>query len=104
MRWRLDGESPASGVGGIGKSRLLQELGRLVEETHRASMLDLQVPAMRQQEDALAVLCVSLGRQGVRFDRFDVAYAVLWQRSHPHMRLSPKELPFVEGSEALRSR
>ncbi|MGP4026431.1 hypothetical protein [Actinomadura sp. 3N407] len=89
------------GVGGIGKSRLLQELGRLSDRTHRTATLDLQVPAMRQQEDALAVLRVELGRQGVRFDRFDIAYAVLWQRLHPHLRLSPKELPFVDESEAL---
>ncbi|MFF4242147.1 hypothetical protein ACFYYL_40300 [Actinomadura geliboluensis] len=89
------------GVGGIGKSRLLQELGQRSAETHRTATIDLQVPAMRQQEDALAVLRVELGRQGIRFDRFDIAYAVLWQRLHPHLRLSPKELPFVDESEAL---
>ncbi|WP_149263746.1 hypothetical protein [Actinomadura sp. K4S16] len=89
------------GVGGIGKSRLLQELKQRSAETHRTATLDLQVPAMRQQEDALAVLRVELGCQGVRFDRFDIAYAVLWQRLHPHLRLSPKELPFVDESEAL---
>ncbi|MFG2248180.1 hypothetical protein [Spirillospora sp. NPDC048823] len=89
------------GVGGIGKSRLLQELKQRSAETHRTATIDLQVPAMRQQEDALAVLRVELGRQGVRFDRFDIAYAVLWQRLHPHLRLSSKELPFVDESEAL---
>lgn len=89
------------GVGGIGKSRLLQELRQRSAATHRAATIDLQVPAMRQQEDALAVLRVELGRQGVRFDRFDIAYAVLWQRLHPHLRLSSKELPFVDESEAL---
>lgn len=89
------------GVGGIGKSRLLQELRRRAASTHRTAVLDLQVPAMRQQEDALAVLRVELGRQGVRFDRFDIAYAVLWQRLHPHLRLSSKDLPFVDESEAL---
>ncbi|MEU8346799.1 hypothetical protein SAMN05443665_10553 [Actinomadura meyerae] len=89
------------GVGGIGKSRLLQEIGQRSAETHRIATIDLQVPAMRQQEDALAVLRVELGRQGIRFDRFDIAYAVLWQRLHPHLRLSPKELPFVDESEAL---
>ncbi|CNE70377.1 Uncharacterised protein [Mycobacterium tuberculosis] len=89
------------GVGGIGKSRLLQEIRQRCAETHRTATLDLQVPAMRQQEDALAVLRVELGRQGVRFDRFDIAYAVLWQRLHPHLRLSSKELPFVDESEAL---
>jgi tetratricopeptide (TPR) repeat protein len=89
------------GVGGIGKSRLLRELKDRCSSTHRTATLDLQVPAMRQQEDALAVVRVELGRQGVKFDRFDIAYAVLWQRLHPHLRLSRSELPFVSESEAL---
>ncbi|GLZ08912.1 hypothetical protein Acsp03_63780 [Actinomadura sp. NBRC 104412] len=89
------------GVGGIGKSRLLQELKDRCSSTHRTATLDLQVPAMRQQEDALAVVRVEFGRQGMKFDRFDIAYAVLWQRLHPHLRLSRNELPFVSESEAL---
>ncbi|MQA98634.1 MAG: aminoglycoside phosphotransferase family protein, partial [Streptosporangiales bacterium] len=89
------------GVGGIGKSRLLLEMRNRSAETHRTVTLDLQVPAMRQQEDALAVMRVELGKQGVRFDRFDIAYAVLWQRLHPHLRLDRDDLPFVAESEAL---
>ncbi|MEU8331047.1 hypothetical protein [Micromonospora sp. NPDC048839] len=90
------------GVGGIGKSRLLRELrDRTPAKTHRTAVLDLQVPALRQQEDALAVLRVELGRQGVKFDRFDIGYAVFWQRLHPHLRLNPAELPFIDESEAL---
>ncbi|MGH3393037.1 MAG: hypothetical protein ACRDOO_29580 [Actinomadura sp.] len=89
------------GVGGIGKSRLLHELRDRSSATCRTATVDLQVPAMRQQEDALAVIRVELGRQGVKFDRFDIAYAVLWQRLHPHLRLSRKELPFVAESSTL---
>ncbi|WP_347402903.1 aminoglycoside phosphotransferase family protein [Protofrankia symbiont of Coriaria ruscifolia] len=89
------------GVGGIGKSRLLRELADTAGAGWRTVMLDLQVPALRQHDDALAVLRGELGTQGVRFDRFDIAYAVLWQRLHPHLRLSRRELPFVQGSSIL---
>ncbi|WP_369143318.1 hypothetical protein [Streptomyces sp. R44] len=89
------------GVGGIGKSRLLQELRNRTPGEYRTARLDLQLPAMRQQEDALAVLRMELGAQGVRFDRFDIAYAVLWQRVHPQLQLNAKNTPFAEESEIL---
>ncbi|MEY9935406.1 tetratricopeptide (TPR) repeat protein [Catenulispora sp. GP43] len=89
------------GVGGIGKTRLLKELRESVKDEARTALLDLQVPAMRQQEAALAALRRELGRQGLRFDRFDIAYAVLWQRLHPHLHISRAELPFVEEGSIL---
>ncbi|MGW2398036.1 hypothetical protein ACWCYY_15970 [Kitasatospora sp. NPDC001664] len=103
----LEGLSPEPrllnvvGVGGIGKSRLLQELRTRTPERFRTARLDLQLPTMRQQEDALAVLRIELGAQGVKFDRFDIAYAVLWQRVHPQVQLSRKNTPFAEESEVL---
>ncbi|RSN08334.1 aminoglycoside phosphotransferase [Nonomuraea sp. WAC 01424] len=90
-----------TGVGGIGKSRLLREFEQRAQSSCMVATLDLQVPAHRQQEDALAVLRMQFGRQGVRFDRYDIAYAVLWQRLHPHLGLSRRELPFVQSSEVL---
>ncbi|MER5864666.1 hypothetical protein [Kitasatospora sp. NPDC002040] len=89
------------GVGGIGKSRLLQELRTRTPDTYRTARLDLQLPTLRQQEDALAVLRSELGAQGVKFDRFDIAYAVLWQRVHPQLQLDRKNTPFAEESEVL---
>ncbi len=90
-----------TGIGGIGKSRLLRELEDRAERRFRAAAIDLQVPALRRQEDALAVLRGQLGAHGVVFDRFDLAYAVLWQRLHPHLRLSKAELSFVEYGSIL---
>ncbi|GGT12197.1 MULTISPECIES: aminoglycoside phosphotransferase family protein [Streptomyces] len=89
------------GVGGIGKSRLLQELRNRTPDSHRTARLDLQLPTMRQQEDALAVLRMEFGAQGVRFDRFDIAYAVLWQRVHPQLQMNRKNTPFAEESDVL---
>jgi aminoglycoside phosphotransferase (APT) family kinase protein len=90
-----------TGVGGIGKSRLLRELERRARPRFRTAVIDLQVPALRRQDDALAVLRRQLGKQHVDFDRFDIAYAVFWQRLHPHLRLSREELSFVEYSSIL---
>jgi aminoglycoside phosphotransferase (APT) family kinase protein/tetratricopeptide (TPR) repeat protein len=90
-----------TGIGGIGKSRLLHELENRAKSRFRTAAIDLQVPALRRQEDALVVLRGQLGAQAVSFDRFDIAYAVLWQRLHPHLRLNKGELPFVEYSTIL---
>jgi aminoglycoside phosphotransferase (APT) family kinase protein len=90
-----------TGVGGIGKSRLLRELEHRAAPQFRTATIDLQVPALRRQDDALAVLRAQLGKQGVGFDRFDIAYAVLWQRLHPHLRLGRAELSLVEYSTIL---
>ncbi|MCM3883889.1 phosphotransferase [Frankia sp. R82] len=90
-----------TGVGGIGKSRLTRELKERAAAEHRTASLDLQVHASRQQEDALAMLRNEFGSQGVSFDRFDIAYAVLWQRLHPHLRLRRSELAFVDESSIL---
>jgi tetratricopeptide (TPR) repeat protein len=97
-----------TGVGGIGKSRLLRELSDRAAAAggaggggHRTAALDLQVPALRQAEDALAVLRKDLGAKGIRFDRFDIAYAVLWQRLHPHLRVSRETLAFLDDSSIV---
>lgn len=89
------------GVGGIGKSRTLKEMSRRVEGRARVGLIDLQVPALRQPENALAVLRAQFGKQGVRFDRFDIAYLVLWQRLNPHQPLSRSGIPFAEESDLV---
>lgn len=104
-QWQRIGAGPVVlntvGVGGSGKSRLLRQLREHDCAGVRTASLDLQIPAMRQQEDALAALRLELAREGVRFDRFDIAYAVLWQRLHPHLQINRADLPFVGESDVL---
>ncbi|WP_377271321.1 phosphotransferase [Peterkaempfera sp. SMS 1(5)a] len=90
-----------TGVGGIGKSRLLAEVRyRAEQRSYRTALLDLQVPRLREQDAALSVLRAQFGEQRVRFDRYDLAYAALWQRWNPNLRLS-ENLPFLTQSEVL---
>jgi tetratricopeptide (TPR) repeat protein len=87
------------GVGGIGKSRLLRQLQTLVEyEGLGVSVrLDLQQPALRRHDAALYNLRHQLHHKyKLAFPRFDIAYAVYWQRANPHTPLTKSGLPLVE--------
>jgi tetratricopeptide (TPR) repeat protein len=92
------------GVGGIGKSRLLHEvLGRAgaAAPTPATALLNLQEPSQRSQIGALASLRSQFGLNGVGFDRFDIAYAVWWQRLNPQLPLSVERFPLALLSEPI---
>ncbi len=81
------------GGAGIGKSRLRKELARqLAADTAvLTATLEFDVPAHRQPDAALFFLRNTLGESGqVRFPSFDIAYAFLWQKTHPETPLRGK--------------
>ncbi|MGF1647180.1 MAG: phosphotransferase family protein [Kineosporiaceae bacterium] len=90
-----------SGVGGIGKSRLLHELRRRVPEDVSTAQLNFQEPAQRSSLAALGTLRSQFSQSRIKFDRFDIAYAVWWQRLNPLVALSEKRLPWAAESEVL---
>ncbi|WUN25428.1 AAA family ATPase [Streptomyces sp. NBC_00316] len=75
------------GLPGVGKSRLLKEWKREADARGRTALLDLRLPGSHQVESALAQLRAEFGSQGVKFDRFDIAYTAFWQKIHPHQVL-----------------
>ncbi|GCE02063.1 aminoglycoside phosphotransferase family protein [Embleya hyalina] len=90
-----------TGVGGIGKSRFLRECQARSTAEARTVLLDLQIPALREQDAALAVLRSGFGAQGAAFPRYDLAYLALWQRLHPHLQISLADVAARQQSDVL---
>lgn len=90
-----------TGVGGIGKSRLLREMARKLATQRIVGWLDLERPPLSQPDAALLTLRAQLVSQRVNFGDFDLAYAIWWQRTNPHRRLERSQLPLIEESEVL---
>ncbi|MFE3200751.1 hypothetical protein [Embleya sp. NPDC059237] len=90
-----------TGVGGIGKSRFLRECQARSTAEARTVLLDLQIPALREQDAALAVLRSGFGAQGAAFPRYDLAYLALWQRLHPHLQISLADVAARRQSDVL---
>jgi hypothetical protein len=93
------------GVGGIGKTELRKELGRLLDEQCPEitwAVLDFAPPKPGDFGEALSRLRQELKRKyRVQFRFFDLAYAEFWQKIHPQIPLRKENLPFLEENEFL---
>ncbi len=83
------------GGAGIGKSRLRLELTKQMaaEPGVLTATLDFATPIHRQPESALFFLRNTIHEAyKVRFPSFDLAYAYLWQKSHPDAPLASGDM------------
>lgn len=95
------------GVGGIGKSSLRKEFGKLLNSEFKEivwTYLDFELPAFRETETALYHLRKSLKeKNNVDFPAFDIAYTVFWQKTHPQLALTKEKIPFIDEGSILSS-
>lgn len=90
------------GVGGIGKSRLLEELVSItssLEELPIKVTIDFREPTHRDPSEALIWFRQQLTQEyNIKFTTFDLAYAVYWSRMKPQLALKSerKSIPFLE--------
>lgn len=84
------------GIGGIGKTSLRKELVRILETSKAGliwAVLDFEVPSFREQETALFALSNSLKEKyETQFPTFDLAYAVYWKKTRPHIPMSKENI------------
>lgn len=90
------------GVGGIGKSRLLTELYNKLESVDPAcvkGLLDFKEESHRKPGEALIFIRDKIKRfHKVKFNTFDLAYAVYWKKLNPQLSMKSNngDLPFLE--------
>ncbi|RKJ33952.1 hypothetical protein D7X33_38975, partial [Butyricicoccus sp. 1XD8-22] len=90
------------GVGGIGKSRLLTELYKKLEsvdDTCVKVLLNFKEEKHRHPGEALIFLREKIKKtHKIKFDTFDLAYAVYWKKINPQLSMKSNggDLPFFE--------
>jgi tetratricopeptide (TPR) repeat protein len=93
------------GVGGIGKTTLRKELSRLTELLKPGTIqtvLDFDVPSYRDRDAALFVMRKALREEyKIPFTAYDIAYAIYWQKTHPHMPMTRDHVPMMEDGTLL---
>lgn len=95
------------GVGGIGKSTLRKELGKILDAEYKDiiwTYVDFELPPFREAETALYHLRKSLKeKHKVDFPAFDIAYTVFWQKTHPQLTITKENIPFFDEGSILSS-
>ncbi|NOS86364.1 MAG: tetratricopeptide repeat protein [Ignavibacteria bacterium] len=95
------------GVGGIGKSALRKELGRILDNRFKNvvwSQIDFELSPFREPETALYHLRKNLkDKYKIDFTAFDIAYTVYWQKTHPQLKLTKENIPFLDEGSLLSS-
>jgi tetratricopeptide (TPR) repeat protein len=88
------------GVGGIGKSTLKKELGRILSTAYSEiiwSSTDFELQAFREAETSLYHLRKNLREKyKIEFPTFDIAYTIYWQKTHPQVTIAKDNIPFLE--------
>jgi tetratricopeptide (TPR) repeat protein len=95
------------GVAGIGKSRLRQELTKefkRMKSTAITMTIDFFGSRYRTAEDGLPFIRWTLKREyNIPFPTFDIAFALYWQKSKPHIPLTKETFPLWDETSLLGS-
>jgi tetratricopeptide (TPR) repeat protein len=91
------------GVGGIGKTSLINELSKRINRLD-AIWHKLDFENGCEVTSSLIDLRMSLSQKyKIQFPTFDLAYGVYWQKTHPEITLNKNNLSIIEDSEILTS-
>ena len=88
------------GIGGIGKTRLLNEFQSHLDESHHEFVrahIDFDDTSVREPHRALLrIRHTAEGKRRINFRVFDFAYAVYFAKRNPDFSFNEKDLPFLE--------
>lgn len=88
------------GIGGIGKTRLLNEFQSLLDESHHEFVrahVDFDDTSVREPHRALLrIRHTAEGKKRINFRVFDFAYAVYFAKRNPDFSFNEGNLPFLE--------
>lgn len=88
------------GVGGIGKSSLINKICMNIDNNVEYAILDVNEGNNRIAENGLYSLKKSFNKK-INFQLFDLAYAIYWKKCHPNMAINEKTFPYLEESSVI---